>query len=377
MLLYTLRNLLKSPVRTLQLGIGSFLVLLLLFAAYAFQAGMEKSLQISGDSKNIILLGTGSEESVERSEVPAAAVAAVKSIRGLKQVFGNAAVSPEAHYNAVVNIDGVDKDVMMRGLQAAALNVYSNVSLIKSNFPRSGEILAGRLAWKRLGVSEEQLRAGKTITFEGKEFKISGNFAAPGTVMESELWINLSDLMALTRRDSLSCITLRLDKAEFEDIDLFCNQRLDLQLTALRENDYYSQLGQFYQPVKIMAWLTALLIAAGAFFGGMNTFYAAISARVCELASLQALGYSRWRLFGSLYGESLFIHLVSWLAAAWCAMYFFPQIHLNFGSSFFNLVLESRQVMELFVAALVLALCVVILPAWRCLKPPLRDTLRD
>ena len=377
MLLYTLRNLLKSAVRTLQLGFGSFLVLLLLFAAYAFQTGMDRSLQISGDAKNVILLGAGSEESVERSEVPASAVPIVKSIRGLKKVFGESAVSPEAHYNTLINIDGADKEVMMRGLQSAALNIYTNVSLINSHFPRSGEVIAGRLAWKRLGVSEERLQAGQTIIFEGKEFKISGQFAAPGTVMESELWMNLGDLMALTRRDSLSCITLRLDKAEFEDIDLFCKQRLDLQLSAVRESDYYNKLGQFYQPVRYMAWMTALLIAAGAFFGGMNTFYAAISARTCELASLQALGFSRFRLFCSLYGESLIINLTSWLAAAACALYSFPQIHMSFGSSFFNLVMESQQIFELFVASLILALLVIILPAWRCLKPPLRDTLRD
>ncbi|NQZ58917.1 MAG: FtsX-like permease family protein [Lentisphaeraceae bacterium] len=377
MLLYTLRNLIKAPIRTLQLSFGSFLVLLLLFTAYAFQSGMEKSLRISGDAKNIILMGTGSEESVERSEVPLGALSAVSSIRGLKKVFGKAAVSPEAHYNTQVTIAGEEREVMMRGVKSAALHVYSQVSLLGTHFPRSGEIMAGRLAWKRLGIAEESLQAGSKLIFEGKEFTISGHFAAPGTVMESELWINLNDLMALTRRDSLSCITVRLDKAEFADVDLFCKQRLDLQLSAITEKQYYSKLGQFYEPVKLMAWLTAILIAAGAFFGGMNTFYAAITARVCELASLQALGYSRRRLFCSLYGEALLIHIFAWLSAAGVALYFFPQIHLNFGSSFFSLVLESQQMLELFFTALVLALCVIILPAWRCLKPPLRDTLRD
>ena len=88
MLAYTLMNLLKSPGRTFQVFIGTLLVLLLLFAAAAFQSGMDESLTVSGDEQNIILLGAGSEESLERSEVSWNAVSAAKGIRGLEQQFG-------------------------------------------------------------------------------------------------------------------------------------------------------------------------------------------------------------------------------------------------------------------------------------------------
>ena len=45
---------------------------------------------------------------------------------------------------------------------------------------------------------------------------ISGVFEAPGTVMESEIWMDLNDLRTLSQRDNLSCVAMRLDTAAFE-----------------------------------------------------------------------------------------------------------------------------------------------------------------
>ena len=85
----------------------------------------------------------------------------------------------------------------------------------------------------------------------------------------------------------------------FVNADLFARQRLDLELVAMRESDYYGKLAQFYAPIRGMTWLTAILIAAGAAFGGMNMLYAAFATRIREIATLQAVGYSRISIFVS------------------------------------------------------------------------------
>ena len=126
-----------------------------------------------------------------------------------------------------------------------------------------------------------------------------------------------------------------------------------------------------------MAWITAVLIAAGALFGGLNTFYAAIQSRCKELATLQAIGYTRLRLFLALYGESLFLHLLSFSAAVITALYFFPGIHMNFGTAFFSLDVNQTLISKIFIVSVILALVVIILPAWKCLKPSLSKTLRS
>lgn len=377
MLAYTLMNLLKSPWRSLQMIFGTYLVFMLLISASSFQQSMEKSLAITGDKKNVILLGAGSEESLERSEVHLNAYSAAKTIYGLKQTFGVPAVSPEVHYNTIISSGAKESEAMLRGITPPAIQVYPAFSIEEGHFPKSGEMIVGRLAWKRLGFDKEDLLVGKTVTYEKQSFTVSGIFAAPGTVMESEIWLNLNDLTAITQRDSLSCVVVRMEQAEFDDIDLFTKQRLDLQLSAIRETDYFKKLGTFYEPIKMMAWITALLIAAGALFGGLNTFYAAIKSRTKELATLQAIGYSRLRLFCSLYGESLFLHFVSFQAAVITALYLFPGIHLNFGTTFFSLSLNQTLILNIFAVCLVLALAVILLPAWSCLKPPLNQVLKD
>ena len=82
---YAVRNLGRSPLRLAMslVLVGAFALLLhekdggtardlvvsLVIAATAFVRGMENSLARSGSPSNVMLLGAGSEESIERSEI--------------------------------------------------------------------------------------------------------------------------------------------------------------------------------------------------------------------------------------------------------------------------------------------------------------------
>ena len=69
---YAARNLARTPVRTMLALLGSTIVLSLLLGVVGFVRGMSASLAGSGDD-NILFIGAGSEESVERSEIPSRA----------------------------------------------------------------------------------------------------------------------------------------------------------------------------------------------------------------------------------------------------------------------------------------------------------------
>ncbi|MFT4550722.1 MAG: putative ABC transport system permease protein, partial [Verrucomicrobiales bacterium] len=69
---YAIRNLFRVPARCVQIVFGAALVILLLMLAAALSEGMDAVLRSSGSERNVILLGSGSEDSVERSEVNAA-----------------------------------------------------------------------------------------------------------------------------------------------------------------------------------------------------------------------------------------------------------------------------------------------------------------
>ncbi|MGA0369666.1 MAG: ABC transporter permease, partial [Kiritimatiellia bacterium] len=161
------------------------------------------------------------------------------------------------------------------------------------------------------------------------------------------------------------------------DVELFTRQRLDLELSAVSEADYYARLARFYAPVRTMTWTTALLIAAAAVFGGLNTLYAAFASRVRETATLQAMGFSRTSIFFSLLQESLMISLSGTLLGAFGARLLLADRVLPFGAGVVELDLEPASLLVGLSAGVILGIIGTLPPAFRCLFPPLPQSLRD
>jgi ABC-type antimicrobial peptide transport system permease subunit len=377
---YATRNLLRDVPRFLQKIAGSAVVVFLVFAAGAFNQGMDSVLSASGSPRNVILLGAGSEESVERSEIDVQVESlAAAGIRGIEQRLGQPAVSGEVHFMGKLAAgDRAAKQALLRGITPAAFEVHREVRILEGGFPGSGEVLVGRLAHHVLGVEPAVLAVGQTLRFEAQDFRIAGIFEAPGTVMESEVWMDRNDLMTLIQRDTLSCVVLRLDSAaQFASADLFAKQRLDLELSALHEEAYYARLSGFFAPIRGMTWLTAGLIAAGAIFGGFNMLYAAFASRIRELATLQAIGYSRTAIFISLVQESLLATLTGTLCAAVAAVLLLEGRTVYFSIGAFHLTLSASVVAIGLAMGWLLGIFGAVPPAIRCLGAPLPSALRS
>ena len=376
---YALRNLFRDPSRLLQTVGGSAVVVLLLIAAIALNQGMDSVLSASGSSQNVILLGKGSEESIERSEVGIdAESAAATSISGLKEALGVTAISGEITYQAPLRTaSGVEEQALLRGVFETALLVHETVRLIEGSFPGPGEVMVGHLAHRKLGVNQKDLAIGKSLYFGDSEITISGRFTAPGTVLESEIWFDRNDLASLTQRDSLSSITLRLAEGDIDDVELFTFQRNDLELASIREDLYYQKLSLFYEPIKIMTWVTAALVAAGAIIGGLNTLYAAFAARIKEMATLQSIGYTRTALFISLIQESLLATLSGTLIAFILAWLFLDGQTVPFSVGTFTLTLTPGVIFTGLITGILLGSLGTLPPAIRCLLPSLPKALRS
>jgi len=377
---YAVRNLGRHPLR-LGLSIaGSALVVMMVLAAAAFVRGMERSLSVSGSGKNVVLLGAGSEESLERSEIqPGVGNIAIASIEGIKEQLGVHYVSPEVHMASLVK-ESSDSEVthltLLRGITTAAFLVHPQVRITDGRSPGQGEILAGRLASAKMGLPDNRLAIGKSVWFDGRLWTISGRFEAPGTVMEAELWCPLKDLQLAAKRDNLSCVVLTLGEGEFADVAAFTKQRLDLELSAMWESEYYGKLLEFYRPVQSIVWITATLIAIGGLFGGLNTMYAAFAARVRELGTLQALGFSRFALIVSLMQESMLAAAAGSLLAALLGLVLLDGLAVRFSMGAFGLVMDGPVLAAGLVAGLALGIIGALPPAWRCLRLPVAESLK-
>ncbi|MFW5698431.1 MAG: ABC transporter permease [Planctomycetota bacterium] len=376
---YAVRNLARSPARLVQLVVGSALVVLLILTAAAFQHGMSSSLQASGDPHTVMLLAAGSEESIQRSQVsPAVPGIVAASVPGLHADLGREAVSGEIYYmGTIFTGDGGEHRGLLRGVTPAALRVHRRVRLLDGHFPGPDEIMVGRHAATSLGVDPAQLATGARLRFEGHEYTVSGHFAAAGTVLEAELWLGQRDLMAVTKRESLSAVYARMQSpAQRSQLTLFCKQRLDLELSAVPETEYYSGLDAFFAPLRIMGWVSALLIGGGAIFGGINTLYAAFSARIRELAALQAIGFSRRAIAWSLVQEAMLATAFGGMLAMILAVLIIDPIRIGFSIGVFSLAMPPEVLGLGLLAALALGLFGGLPPAWRCLAPPLPSALR-
>lgn len=376
---YATRNLMRDPGRLLQTLAGSALVVILVMGAHALNEGMRRSMRASGSPNNVMLLGAGSEESVQRSEVSEqAAGIAEASISGVFERRDTRAVSPEIYHMAYLDFPERGRGRgMIRGVTPRALLTHTGVSIIDGRFPGPGEILVGRMAWKSFAVPPESLQVGTTVRFDGEPLTVSGILADPGAVTESEIWMDLNQLRTLAQRESVSTIVVRLDDGDPADLDLFTKQRFDLELTAIGEKQYYEKLAAFYAPIRTMTWITAALIAVSAVFGGLNTLYAAFAARVREIATLQAIGYRPAAILLSFIQESMLASLVGTLFGAAIAMALLSGRVVGLSGGAFTLSMSPETLYAGILAGVALGLIGSIPPALRCLTPPLPTALRD
>jgi len=356
--------------------IGSSLVVLLALAAAGFVRGMQLTLTSPATlHDNVIILGAGSEEAVERSQIDGGVdTIAAASIAGLREEAGVVYASPEIHIGLPVREaagSAVEMQAVLRGVRPVALLVHPEVEIVEGRAPRAGEdeIMVGSLAATRLGLREARLGLGGTLHFGGRDWTIVGRFRAPGTVMDAEIWLPLPDLQVATRREvSLSCVVVSLGAATFADVDLFAKSRLDLEITAIRERDYYASIAAFYGPIRGMIVLTALLIASGGLLGGLNTMYAAFASRVRELGTLQSMGYRRSSIVVSLVQESMIATAAGAIIACAAGVLLLDGLTVRFSMGAFGLLVDPTVVAVALAAGLALGLLGALPPAWRCLR---------
>lgn len=404
---YAVRNLGRSPARLFLSVAGAAMVVLLILVAGGFVSGMSKALRATGGEHNVILMGAGSEESVERSEIEAGVPGVLAaSVAGVRARAGVAYVSPEVHVMLPVGVgaaapvktsasEGTNqsaaakanlRQVMLRGVTPAASLVHESVSLTEGRWAASGadEVIVGRMAATVLGVAESEVSVGKALVLDGRPWTIVGRFSAPGTVVEAEVWLPLADLMTATKRETISCVVLTLDPyneatgegADFGDIAAFTKTRPDLELVPMTEREYYGKLANFFGPIKIVAWVTAGLIAVGGLFGGLNTMYAAFASRIRELGTLQSIGYRRLAIVWSMIQESTLATAAGGLIACAVGVFLLDGLAVRFSMGAFGLLIDETVIGLGLLTGLALGVVGALPPAIRCLRPTIPVALK-
>ncbi len=378
---YAIRNLSRAPKRLALVMGGSALVAALVVSAVGFGRGMERSFASSGLATNALILGAGSEESVERSEIPPTTASIVAaSVDGLQVVAGRTAVSPEIHAALPASVDGATPDgreppAVFRGFEPEAFLVHPQVRLVQGRWPARGadEVAASPGALAKLRGA----RLGEPIRVAGVAFTVTGIFEAPGTAMHGEFWMRLDRLAQLTQRTTHSCVVAALGAAEFDDIDAFTSTRLDLETLAMRESDYYARLSALLAPIRLLVLATALLVAVGGMLGGINAMYAAFASRVREVGTLQALGFTRSAIAVSLLVESTVACTAGALIGCLVALLALDGLSIGFSMGSFGLSVDSPALLAGIGSGLFLGAIGALPAIARCLSLSIPSALRS
>ena len=376
---YAIRNLFRRPLRTFLTFAGLTTVIVLVLVVVGFIRGLEQSLTVSGDPQTAIVFSKGMGENLEYSSIAMRTSDLVPaSVAGIQERFGQKYVSPELYLGTEVTVGDREPSMgLIRGVTRSVLLVRRQVEIEEGNWPEPGEVMVGRMVAAQTEATKAEMSVGQSITFEGRSWRISGIFSAGGSAFESEAWCRLDELQQAMKRQDLSIVAVTLaPNADFIDLDLFCKERLDLELQAIQETEYYATLQQDYETVRWLAWLVVLLVSGAGVFAGLNTMYGSVVGRIPELSTLQTIGFARRAIVTSLIQEGLLLAAAASLLAALLALVFVTGAAVRFTMGAFALRIDSMAVLIGCAVGLSLGFFGAIPPAIRALRMPIVDGLK-
>ncbi len=266
---------------------------------------------------------------------------------------------------------------LVRGVTTRAPLVRGQVQIVEGAWPQAGEVIVGRLAHTKLGAGREDLAVGQQVAFDGRSWRICGHFAAAGSAFESELWAPLADLQTALKRQDLSLVAVAMNSPDHaSDADLFCRERVDLELKAVAESDYYAAMQKHYRPVRMLGWMVVVLVAGSGIFAGLNTMYGAVVGRVRELATLQAIGFRRRAILLTLVQEATLLACAGALAACLLGVTLIDGAAIRFTMGAFMLRIDSVGIAIACGVAALLGVVGALPPAFKAMRLPVVEAIK-
>lgn len=307
---YNLRNLLVRRVSTLMTAAGVALVVAVFVIVMAMVAGLRAAITTTGSADNLVVLRKGATTETNSSVT----MDQWDALKFLSAVARDSAGLPLASAELTIQVffqrlGGGRDNLVVRGVLPVAMQVHRQVRLVAGRMfnPSMREVIVG----KELAKRYRDCTVGSTLRFGRGAWKVVGIFEAAGSSFESEVWSDVHDLQADSRRGQyFSGVRLKLAPGADQAALI---ARLDsdpqINLAAESEPDYYREQSSAANQLRALGMVVALVMAVGAVFAAMNTMYASVAARVPEIGTLRALGFSPGAVMASFVVESLALAL--------------------------------------------------------------------
>jgi putative ABC transport system permease protein len=376
---YPFRNLAHRRLRSALTVAVIALVVIATTLFLALVSSLRRTLVSTGSERNLIVLRKGSDNDGS-SQIPLDAYQSLRFFEGIaKDPEGEPLVSPELVVQPFFfREDGGRENVLVRGVEAQALDVHREVRIVEGRMvePSQGEAVVGRGVALRYAGAE----VGRELKFGRRTWKVVGLLESGGSSFESEVWVDARDLAADAKRP-IPYSGIRLTVADGVDRDALIRRIGDDSRWALEakpETAYYAKQAESASSLYALVVGLAVLAGVGAVFGATNTMYAAVLARTAEIGTLRALGFSRGAVMGAFLLESIGLATLGLLVGVAVAWPLGLGVSNALGGIGFGAVTFSTNVITLqvgpFDVAVAAALATLIglagglAPAWRAAK---------
>jgi len=383
---YNARNLVNRKVSTGMTVLVICLVVTVFLFVLALWQGVTRTLAVNASTRNILTMRVGSQAEMQ-SVVTRDSYEMIRALPGIERnAKGEPLVSPELL--TLINtkrFDGKSSNIQVRGIAPVGFEMRPGVRIVDGRMfnPGTNEAVVSRnLANRFAGMN-----IGDTIKSGSYRWTIVGHFDASGSAYESEMWVDVKDLQAQSKRPIFSSVFVRTsdpDAASRYIETVKGDQRLKLE--GKTEKKYYEEQMVTGAPIKVLAILVGLFTAIGASFGAMNTMYAQVSSRTREIGTLRAIGFSRRSVLVSFILEALLLCVAGGIAGTVLAFILFnlvltkPTGTMNFRT--FSEVLFNFRITPPLVAggiafSLAMGLVGGFFPAWRAARLKITTALRQ
>jgi putative ABC transport system permease protein len=381
----TLRSISQRFGSSIVAIIGIAGVVIVFTAVLSIAEGFRKAMQGTGDPQTVIVLRSGSDTEMT-SGFGGEEARLIAETPGIEQGPDGVHASPELFVivGHPLKRSGTDANVPLRGVTPAALAVRPTLKIVEGRMftPGTNEIVVGKAASRQF----MNLDVGTDVRWGDSSWKVVGVFDANGSVAESEIWCDAKVLQPAYRRgNSYQSVYVRLASVDgfqaFKDA-LTTNPRL--QITAIREPDYFSQQSEILQNIiRGLGYGIAILMAIGAIFGALNTMYSAVANRTREIATLRALGFGSMPVVISVLAEAILLSLIGGIIGgglAWIAFDGYQTATMNWQS--FSQVAFAFAVTPALLAtgltfAVIMGFIGGLFPAIRAARLPVVTALRQ
>jgi putative ABC transport system permease protein len=346
---YNVRSLIVRRVGTAMTVFGVALTVAVFVSILAMVQGIEGVFVDTGEPANLLILRQGSQAETN-SFFNRDIKGIVETTDGVQTVAGEAIVLINHERSS-----GGNTNLIVRGISDKSMELRPSVKLADGRMFQPGlrevvvsKTLSGKFKNTRLG---DKIKIGRTT------WDVVGLVDTARTAYGSEIWADYDELAEEFNRPIYSSLLVRVaDISVIQSVkDRLANDRR-VKLDVFTQKEYFASQTSAALPIKVLAYVIAIIMSIGSCFAVMNTMYAATAYRTREIATLRVLGYKRRSIMVSFLIESLVLAVLGGLVGCLLAL---PVNGLTTGTAnfatFSEVVFQFRITPKLILQAIVFA----------------------